>query len=383
MKNIKLGLLILSLMTVLTGCQKGKVTSESQMAEVTVVTHTIKESEYKTDEKSQQPIHSDVSKNAPFKLTVLDVGQGLSCLIEADGEYMLYDGGDRDASSYVVSYLKKKGINDIKYMVVSHYHDDHLNGLVGVLSACKVGIVIKPDYKAESWIYDSFHEKLAKSGAEVVIPKVNDKFSLGNGEVTVLSADYGALDENDRSISVKFEYGEVSFIITGDAEEPTETLMLKSGVDLKSDIYIVGHHGSSSSSSPRFLDAVKPEFAIISCGEKNDYGHPHKETMDALEKRGIELFRTDKQGEVKIFSDGDDYWFGQVPSDDYSEGETVTPETIACSDTEFVLNTHSMKIHRTSCESVANVSDRNKQKTEKTLEQLVSEGYSPCRRCLS
>ncbi len=369
MKKRKLGLLILALSMVLSGCRKETAAVLSE----TVAFQNEKE----------QTLHSDVSENAPFKLTVLDVGQGLSCLVESDGEYMLYDGGDRDASSYVVSYLKKNGISDIKYMVASHYHDDHLNGLVGVLASNKVGTVIKPDYKADSWIYDSFHEKLSKSGAEVVVPKVSDTFPLGNGKVTVLSADYDALDENDRSIGIKVEYGAFSFIVTGDAEEPTETLMLKNGVDLKSDIYIVGHHGSSSSSSPKFLDAVKPEFAVISCGEKNDYGHPHKETMESLKERNIGLFRTDKQREIKIYSDGDDYWFGQSPTDDYSEGENVLPESIACSDTEFVLNIHSMKVHRTSCESVADISDRNKQKTEKTLEQLLSEGYAPCRRCLS
>ena len=120
-------------------------------------------------------------------MTMLDVGEGLSVLVQADGEYMLYDGGGRDASSYVVSSLSSRGISELDYMVASHYDEDHISGLVGVLHTAQVDMTVIPDYQADTSIYASFEKAVASAGTTVVYPAPGDTFSLGSAQCQVLS----------------------------------------------------------------------------------------------------------------------------------------------------------------------------------------------------
>ena len=241
----------------------------------------------------------------PFSLTSLNVGQGLSVLIQADGEYMLYDGGGRKASSYTVSYIQNtRQVPSFKYIFISHYDEDHLAGVVGVLNTIKTETVVSPDYAADTKIYESYKEKLGENGAEEIHPYLGQSFSLGGAKIQVIGpVDYTADNENSRSVAVRIAYGSTSFIITGDAEHSEEKDIINSGFNIKSDVYVVGHHGSSSSGSAAFLDAVSPRYAIISVGE-NSYGHPTQKTLNALESRNIEILRTDEKGEITFYSDG-------------------------------------------------------------------------------
>ena len=261
----------------------------------------------KVDEMFNGPGGTDTSttvEDLKIRISVLDVAQGLCVLVESDGKYMLYDGGDRKTSSYVVSYLQKNGVNELEYVVASHYDSDHIAGLVGVLETTKVNCVINPSYKATTKIYQSYVDGVNKSGAEVIYPSVGDTFTLGHATFTVLAPakDYG--DANENSVAIKITCGEFDCIITGDAEKQSEKDMLNSGISLSADVYIVGHHGSSSSSCREFVEAISPRYAIISCGKDNDYGHPHKETMDLLNEMKIANYRTDRDGEIYCESDG-------------------------------------------------------------------------------
>lgn len=150
-----------------------------------------------TSESSQNepeeaaPIES-LRDNAPFSMTMLDVGQGLSLLFQCDGKYMLYDGGGSERSSYVVSCLQEHDISDIDLMIASHYDEDHIAGLIGVLKTTTVQTIIDPDYTVDGYIYDSFLSAQSESGATVIHPNAGDQFSLGNAVVQIIHEDPSA-----------------------------------------------------------------------------------------------------------------------------------------------------------------------------------------------
>ncbi len=240
-------------------------------------------------------------ENGYFRIYFLDVGQGLSILIEADGQYLLYDGGDRDASSFVVAWLKQKGIEHLDYLIASHYDADHINGLVGALKTVTADTVIGPDYTAQSKVYQSFVTAVSEQGKSIVTPVPGDRYLLGEGYFDVLaplSDSYS--DANDYSVVLRFVYGETSVLLTGDAEAESELEMLEKWPALQSDILCVGHHGSPTSSSDEFLDRVSPSFAVISCGKNNSYGHPAASVLERLSSRNIQIFRTDENGTITV-----------------------------------------------------------------------------------
>lgn len=313
-----------------------------------------------------------------ISITALDVGQGLSVLIESDGECMLYDGGDRGTSSYVVSYLEKHGVNHLEYMIASHYDSDHLAGLVGVLETTSVDTVINPDFKATTKIYESYVAGRDASGANVIYPSVGDIHRLGDATFTILAParDYG--DANEISVAIKIELNDFSCVITGDAEGESESDMVSGNIDLGCDLYVVGHHGSSSSSSDAFVRAMNPEFAFISCGAGNDYGHPTEQTLNTLAKYDIDVYRTDLIGELNCYYDGDVYINEAMYYQLHDNNETVD---IDCPAIEYVLNISSMKFHLPDCEAIEKMSEKNKEIAEKSREELINEGYVPCGIC--
>ena len=217
----------------------------------------------------------------------LDVGQGLSILVQSNGENLVYDGGDRGESSFVVSYLQQQGVTDIKYLISSHYDEDHVAGLVGCVNAFNVENVIGADYVQDTKIYQSFIDGVAAKGLEIQHPAVGTEYAFGTGKFTVLSPASIGSNDNDNSVAIKLTNGENSFIFTGDAESGSEAAMCSSGIDLSCDVLVPGHHGSATATSNDFLAKTVPEFAVITCGVDNQYGHPDKDTMDKLQSMEI------------------------------------------------------------------------------------------------
>lgn len=261
--------------------------------------------------------------NSPADMQVhfLDVGQGLSVLIESDGHYMLYDGGDRNASSFVVSYLKDVGVKKLDYVIASHYDADHLNGVVGALNTYPTDKVLAPDYETDTKVFESFLNVTKEKGIPVVHPQVGSSYSLGNAGFTVLGpigTDYE--DKNDYSIVIMLQNGNDRFLITGDSEYTSEAQLCASGADLSCTVYVAGHHGSGTSSSWDLMEQAVPEYAIISCGKDNKYGHPHEETMEKLEVMEIDTFRTDLQGTILCNSSGNGLNWSVSPCNDYTPG---------------------------------------------------------------
>ena len=325
-------------------------------------------------------------KDASFSLTMLDVGQGLSVLIEADGEYLLYDGGGRSASSYVVSYLQKHAVDQVRWLVASHYDEDHISGLVGVLNTVEVEEALLPDYTTDTQIYQSLQNAIAEQNVPVVTPLQGNLYTLGNAKIEVVGPDNNHYaKDNDNSLCLRVSYGNFQCLLTGDAEQDAEEDMIRSGQDLSCDVYVVGHHGSASSSCDALLDAAAPQYAFLSVGEGNPYGHPAEETLEALQRRGIALYRTDKQGEVTVYSDGDSYWFSTASCEDWTHGTQMVPEekvaTTSPQEALFILNTHTKKFHLPDCPSAAQIEEQNKAYTDVSRDELMSRGYTACKRC--
>lgn len=263
-----------------------------------------------------------------MKVHFLDVGQGLSILVQSEGKTMIYDGGDKKTSSFVVSYLKDQGVTKIDYLISSHYDADHMAGLIGCLHAFDVKHVISSDYVHTSKLYKSFVKAVKADGLKMQHPKVGKTFSFGSGSFEILApAKIEAKGSNNNSVAIKLTNGQNSFVFTGDAEHESEAAMCASGIDLSCDVLVPGHHGSATATSWDFLQKTVPEYAIISCGKNNKYGHPDKDTMDKLQSMGIQVYRTDKQGTIVATSNGTDISWSAEPCNDYTPGDETDQGT--------------------------------------------------------
>ena len=259
-----------------------------------------------------------------IKVQVLDVGQGLSVLLTCGDAAMLYDGGGRDTSSFVVAYLKNQGIETLDYVVVSHYDSDHLAGVIGAINVFDVETLIAPNYIADTKLYASFEKAVQDYGLTVTSPVPGDTYPFGSGTFQILAplnTDYE--NENDYSVVLRVSLGESSLLLTGDATEISETDMLENGTILASNVLLAGHHGSSGSTGEAFLRAVSPDYAIISCGSSNSYGHPAKRVVELLEENSIPLYRTDLQGTISFTLTPQDISFDLDPCNDYTSGSEL------------------------------------------------------------
>ena len=256
---------------------------------------------------------SSLSAFAELDIRFLSIGQGDCTIVLCDGESMVIDGGPASASGFLYSYI----INDLKlthvdYVISTHPHVDHVGGLAAVLSSVPVDRVLSPVTEWDSKRFSNMLKQARKQGAPVTVPGEGDTLRLGGATVTVLHCwpEAGSYTgTNDMSIVVRIDYGERSVIVTGDAEETSEYMMIDSGLPLKADVLRVAHHGSYSATTDEFLDAVSPAYAVISCGRNNSYEHPHQVVLNRLKAHGVRVFRTDLQGTVRCVSDGKDLRF--------------------------------------------------------------------------
>ena len=235
----------------------------------------------------------------------LDAGQGDCTLIETvDGKYALIDASTQNYSDKVVKYLKDQGVLELEYVFFTHPHEDHIGGGNEVLDAFRVKNVIMTNKTESTSAYKNLTNSIKKSrknyGTKVLAPKEGDVFMLSDTVFTVISDGKGYEELNDSSICLKMELGESSFLFTGDAEKVVEEDILKSSADIDSDVYKCGHHGSSTSNSRNFIDRVSPEYAIVSCGKDNDYGHPHREVVSLLNEKDITMLITHEEGDILI-----------------------------------------------------------------------------------
>ncbi|HBB36548.1 MAG: internalization competence protein, competence protein ComEC protein [Candidatus Moranbacteria bacterium GW2011_GWC1_45_18] len=238
-----------------------------------------------------------------LQVVFLDVGQGDSILIQKGTRQILIDGGPSGKTELAKlgKYLPYFD-DEIELVILTHPDKDHLAGLVEVARSYKIGKVLTTGAEKDTQVYKEWKDLLAYNkfetmevwrGAEVKFEDVRMKVIHPQGKI-----DASAGDANNDSIVARLDYGENSFLFTGDIESPAEKEILDSGEDIDVDFLKIAHHGSKYSSGEAFLDAASPEEAIISVSENNSYGHPTEAVLGALKKRNINIFRTDEIGDI-------------------------------------------------------------------------------------
>ncbi len=317
--------------------------------------------------------------DAPFEMHFIDVGQALSVLVECDGQFMLYDGGNVDDGSLVVSYLQNQGVEELQYVFCSHAHEDHVGGLAAALAYFPAYHVYSPVTEASTKCFQDFVKYTRQQGLQVEVPAAGTVWQLGSATVTMLGPVAQYSDTNDTSIVLRIDYGSTSFLLTGDMEKTAETDLVNSGANLKADVLQVGHHGSSTSTGYLFLNAVLPEMAVISCGVGNKYGHPHEETLSILRDAGVDLYRTDLQGTITIGSDGQNYTVGY---EHFVPDGPLNPTAPAASGTAqqaYIGNVNSKKFHLPTC---PNLPAEKNQILFSGYDEAIAAGYTPCSTCI-
>jgi len=236
----------------------------------------------------------------------IDVGQGDATLLQGPDFTILIDAG-RHTQNDVVSYLKSVGINELDLIVGTHPHADHIGQIDKVIKEISVKEVWMSGDPHTSQTFERVLDAILSSDANYVEPRAGEVYDIGSLRIEVVNPDKINGNLHEGSISLRAVYGEVRFMFTGDAEKQTEEAMLNRNYDLKSDIFQLGHHGSSTSNTKAFLDVVQPKVAIYSAGSGNSYGHPHDEVIQRLKDMKITIYGTNTHGTIKVTTDGKTY----------------------------------------------------------------------------
>ena len=262
--------------------------------------------------------YGENTEDSLAKFTVIDVGQGSALLMQSDGECLLYDGGDNDASSVTVTVLKKAGVSRIRYIIASHYDSDHIGGIIAALKNFEVDTLLLPTYEPEeSRTYLSLQETIKESGVNVVYPEPGEVYACGKAKIRIIGPLQSYEDENANSIASIIETAGKKVYVGGDATAEAEEDMAKQ-FDVDVDVMLIDHHGSSTSSSMAFMREATPMFSIISCGKNNDYHHPTGKVLTTVKKYTEGLYRTDIQGDIVFHVTKTGLCFEQEPCNDYT-----------------------------------------------------------------
>lgn len=251
---------------------------------------------------------SDKSSDNPriLKIHYIDVGQGDSILVQLNEKNLLIDAGTNESTNKLLSYLKKENIKKLDYVVATHPHEDHIGGMAEVIKSFEIGEFYAPKITSNTRTFQDMIASLKNKNMKINTAKEGVTINFGTNTECIFLAPNSEKYEsiNNYSSVIKLTYGSTKFIFTGDAEKLNEKEILDKNLDISCDVLKIGHHGSNSSSSAAFIDKASPKTAVISCGKNNDYGHPHKATLNTLNKKNIKIYRTDVDGTILIQSDG-------------------------------------------------------------------------------
>lgn len=280
---------------------KGSLESES-----------LEDVEKNNDNSTQKIETSKVDGN--LIVDFIDVGQGDSILIRQGDHAMLIDGGTSECKDDLLNFLKSENIQKFDYIVGTHPHEDHIGSLDDVINAYDFDTILFPKVTTTTKTFENLVNAVKNKNKKFTTPVSGNEYTLGDAKFKILapsSDSYQSL--NNYSIVINLTYGENTFMFTGDAETLSETEMLNSFDDLTADVLKIGHHGSTTSTSKKFLNAVNPKYAVISVGKDNTYNHPTKTTMNKLEELKIPVYRTDEEGTIECVSNGKDITFNVEP----------------------------------------------------------------------
>ena len=316
-----------------------------------------------------------VSGDTVFEVRFFDIGQGDSALVRCGSQTMLIDGGKVKNNQKLVARLKELDVSHLDAVICSHPDEDHCGGLAAVLASTQTDSFY---CSVSSWHTKAFSDVVKyvdEQGISVTVPTAGDTFAFGAASVEFLGPveDYGD-DPNEGSLVARVRYGETSFLFTGDMGFEAEDDMLAAGANVSATVLKVAHHGSAGSSSTEFLEAVDPEYAVISVGADNDYGHPTEAALDRLSKCGIPVYRTDLLGEIVAVSDGTTLTISSEEKTAAREEPSQTTDTYA-----YVGNASSRVVHAATCGKLPGEDNRV---YFETLDDAIAAGYRKHASCL-
>ena len=260
-------------------------------------------------------------RGSGLEVTFFDVGQGDAAFIETpERQQILIDGGPNSAILEKLGKEMPFWDRTIDWIILTHPEKDHLAGLLEVLKSYKVENILWTGVVRDTAEFTEWQKLIKEEGAKIFIAEAGVRILGGPTSLQIWGrSDLDVLypfeslegkemkDSNDTSIIVKLIFGKISFLFTGDASQSVEKRLVLGLAkhNLDAEVLKVGHHGSKTSTSGEFVEAVSPDIAVISAGRNNSYGHPHREVLDNL--AGVNIFRTDLSGDIKIISDGENY----------------------------------------------------------------------------
>jgi competence protein ComEC len=299
------------------GANELEDTDPNESEDDTTADETETDSEGTDDAESEDAASEETDSNGEFEIHHIDVGQAdATLLIEPSGETMLIDSGDwRQGGAGVIDYLEEQNVDRIDHLVATHAHADHIGGHDEIIEHYEtehngIGTAYDSGVAATSQTYERYLDAIEEHEVELLVVEEDDRFEFGDADVHVLNPPAGdsGSDLHYNSVTMSIEFGEFSYLTTGDAEADAEQRMVdEHGDNLDADVYQAGHHGSSTSSTAPFMDQVTPEVAIISSAYDSQYGHPHDEVLEDYADRGIDTYWTGVHGNIVLTTDGDGY----------------------------------------------------------------------------
>jgi len=305
MKRLLLAVVLTILLILVSACSTGNVPPSASPTTPPVTTETTTEPGSPTSPTTISPKPS--ASTGELKVHFINVGQGDAILIDLQDIEILIDGGDR--SPGIIGYLNEHVEGSLEVMVATHPHADHIGGLIAVLDAFKVDQIWHSGDTSTSKTYSDFMSRVNAEGADIHTARLHDNIKAGELKLYVHHPANLSGSTNDNSIVLHLAFGNIDFLFTGDAEREAEGhMMMLSSVRLPEvEILKVGHHGSRTASSADFLRIISPEVAIYMAGAGNSYGHPHAETITALNQIGAKIYGTDINGTIIVTTDGQTY----------------------------------------------------------------------------
>ncbi len=263
---------------------------------------------YKVFNISKGTINEDYS-SYPLSVHIIDVGKADAIYIKSNNSNILIDAGDTDTKDKIVQYLKNNNVEKLDLVIATHPHKDHIAGMPNVINSFHIDRFIMPELPEKivptTKTYMSMLKALDSKSVFAENPVIGNNFNIDDLNIEILGPTKKYEDLNNNSVVAKLKYKDISFLFTGDAEKEAEADMIASGVNLKSTVLKVGHHGSKTSSTQEFLNAVKPKYSVISVGPDSN-NLPKDSTLQRIKKNNIKNYRTDNNGTVVVVTDGTD-----------------------------------------------------------------------------